>query len=145
MFCITPKAFNAINMIPSFGSAKIFSDHYMITSDCQRSISMPVIGVVQTSRPGMLSNKSNQLNSGSTLYRKCLDQSIPLKDAENNNFTCSAPAAFPFSVATKGRFVAFNGSCKRHPTMFFIGTASSDQSKETSIAGAEAIPLKRIL
>ena len=131
MFCITPKAFNTINMIPSFGSTKIFSDHYMITSNCQRSISMPIIGVVQTSRPSMLSNKSSQLSSRSTLYRKRLDQSVPLQNPENNNFACSSPASFPFSVPTKGRIVAFNGPFKRYPTMFFIGTAGPCQSEET--------------
>lgn len=130
MFCITPKAFDAINMIPSFRSAKIFSDHYMVTSDCQGSISVPVIGVVQTSRPGVFSNKTNKFSSRPSLHRKCLDQTVPLQNTENNNFTCSSPTTFPFSVATKGRFVAFNGSFKRHSTMFFIGTAGPDQPEE---------------
>ncbi len=131
MFGITPKAFDAIKMIPSFGSAKIFSDHYTVTSNSQRSINMPVIGVVQTSLPGVFPDKSNKFSNGSFLNRKRLDQSVPLQNPENNNFVCSSPAAFYFSGANKGRFGAFNGSFKGHPSMFFIGTAGSDQSKET--------------
>lgn len=131
MFCITPKPFNAIYMIPSFRSTQVLSDHYMITSDSQRSISMPVISVIQTSRPGALSNMPYKLSSGTSLHRESLDQSVPLQNPEYDNFACGSPTTFSLSSATKGRFIAFNASFKRYPAMFFKGAATSNQSKKT--------------
>jgi Mg-chelatase subunit ChlD len=51
MLSITPEAFNAVEMVAPLGSASLFPDNDMRTSHRQSSVSLPVVGVVEASRP----------------------------------------------------------------------------------------------
>ena len=130
MFCIAPKSLDTVNMISSLGSAQVFSDHDMITPNSQGSICMPVIGIIQTSRPSVLSDKADQLGPRTPLNRKSLDEAIALQNPKYDNLASCTPPAFAFPVAAKGGFVALNGTFKRHTTMLFKSTTSSDQAEK---------------
>ena len=87
MFSITPEAFDAVDVSSSLGPAGIFSDDNMVPSDRQRTIGMPVIGIVQTSGPGVLSHKADELLSASSLDREDPDQTVSLEDAKDDDFS----------------------------------------------------------
>src|SRR5205085_8671785 len=85
MLSITPEAFNAIEMVSSFRTASLFSDHHMMATHAQRSIGVPIIGVIQTPWFGVLSHESFNDLARASGDRKHSDYAVALKDAEDNH------------------------------------------------------------
>jgi hypothetical protein len=128
MFRITPEAFNAVNMLTTLRPATIFSNDNMVTSNRQGGIGLPVIRIVQTSRPGVSSNQPEQLFLTASLDRKGPDQAVTLQQAKDDDFTGSTPTSFTLPVPTKHGLVTFDGPLKRFSAMFFKVATSTDQT-----------------
>lgn len=111
MFCITPEAFNAIDML-SFN--RIFPANYYMTSFyTQWDISLPVIREVQA--PGFCigfhqCNHIFMVALRDWQYTQC---SNPFKGAEDDDPTCSSPASLTHSTTTELYIVL---SCSKSPS-----------------------------
>lgn len=108
MFCIAPKSFDAIDMIPSFGSAPLFADYHMISMYIQECVGMPVIRVEKTSRSSISKHQWDQILEASIENRKGQNFSIALVDTEYHVFTSSSPTAFPGHFSAEECFIQFN-------------------------------------
>lgn len=118
VFGITPETLNAVNMIPSFRSAILFFDNHMVAAQAQRSVSVPVVGIVETSRFGMLLNERNK---GFGLTRRNWHDSyfsVALHHSEYENLASGAPAAFSLLFASKYSFVALNNAFQNRFALF---------------------------
>ena len=91
MFGITPKTFDAVYMGSAFRSSGFLSDHNMVSPDCKRPISLPVVGIIKAAGFRMLSYKTDHLTTLAPLDRKYSDHAVTLQHAENNDLTRSTP------------------------------------------------------
>lgn len=131
MFGITPKTFNAINVRTPLGFSGFLAYYNVISSNCQRSVGMPVVGIIQTARFGMGSYQTDQFLSPTTLYREDAHLSVSLQNTEHDDFTGCTPATFARSVASKQGFIAFYRSSKSFPAFFVKRQRCPYQTKKS--------------
>lgn len=131
MFRITPEPFDPVNMVSTFRSSPVFTNDDVVTPNGQGRISLPVVRVVQTARTGVLLNQPDQFSLTSSLDRKCPDQSVALKQAENDHLAGRAPASFALAMPAKHGLVAFDRPLKRIPAILLKGTAGTNQTVKT--------------
>jgi len=53
VFGIGPEAFDTVDVISTFGAPLVFTNDHVIASDIQKSIGVPVVGVIQATRLGV--------------------------------------------------------------------------------------------
>lgn len=123
MFRITPKSFNAIQMISSFGFSSFFANYNMIPSNCQGRICMPIIRVVQTAWLRMCLNKTDDFTCASSLNGKYLNLTIPLQNPQHHNLACSTPTTLPRKTTAKHCLITLNNTLKRLLTVLLKSTA----------------------
>jgi hypothetical protein len=131
MFSITPKAFNPIDVVSAFGTASLFSNHDMLTTDRQRSIGVPVIRVIKTARRRMLSNQRQQLITTSAFNSKDLNSAITLKDAKDQDFACGSPTTLAFTFSAKKRLITLDAASKGLLPFFGKSQHFPTQAEET--------------
>ncbi len=102
MFRITPKSLNAINVILAFvGKRFAVIQSVVFPQSFERVVALEGISVVDRSFSRVRFNVGHEFVSGDLLHDLGVDQSIPLKKAENNAFTGRATATLAFSPAAK--------------------------------------------
>ena len=143
MFSITPKAFDAVDVVSAFGTATIFSDNNVLAAYRQPGIGLPVVRVIKTAGSGMLDDQLLNGGTPSSLNRKDSDHAVALKDAEHDDFTGSTPTSLSFAMAAKHRLIAFDLPGERLGTFFGNAQHLSDDTKELSMVVREAGPRKR--
>src|SRR5919204_4155401 len=82
MFSVTPKAFDAIQVVTPLRTASLFPDDDMLAAHTQRGISLPVIRVVETSRQSMCDDQPLKLSTSATFDGEDPDHTVALKDAK---------------------------------------------------------------
>ena len=128
---VTPEPFDPVEMVPSFGSTFLLADHHMIPLDAQRTVRMPVIGVVQTPRFGVRTNQPDDPVSFPGGNGEHLHLTIALQDPQHDHLAGGSPTALaPPGPANRG-LVALDGSLERFPQFFDMCTASPDQPIES--------------
>lgn len=105
VFCKTPKPLNSIQMVTSFWSPFFFSNYYMIPSDRQRTVCMPIISVIQTSWFCMLSYYRQQCCSVPRRNWKRKYSPVSLIQTKDHLFAGSTPATFTSTLASKHRLI----------------------------------------
>ena len=118
MLGIAPEAFNAIDVVSAAGSPFLLADDDMLAAHCQRSVSLPVIRVVEAARQCVSDDQAGQLNTPSPFDREYPHQAVAFEDAEDNDFAGSAPTSFTRSVAAKHRLIALNCTIERLGAFF---------------------------
>ncbi len=131
MFDITPEPFNAIDMTPPLRSPRLFPHHNMVSSDCQRPVGLPVVGIVKTARLCVLLNKPDDLARVPALNGKNPNRSVSLQDPQHDDFACGTPAAFALSAPATCGLVALKSACKRLTALSLKGKSCSNQPKES--------------
>jgi len=48
VFGIAPEAFDPVDVISTFRSASLLPNHHVVSLDAQRTVCLPVVGVVET-------------------------------------------------------------------------------------------------
>ena len=130
MFSIAPEAFDAVQVVSAFGSPQLFSDHDLLASDGQASLSVPGISVVKTARSGMFDDQAFYRPPITPPNREHSDYTVALKDAEHNHFTCGPPAPFTFPMAAKHRLIALDGPSERSGATLSDAQDLADHAKE---------------
>lgn len=108
MLCIAPKSFDTVDMIPTFWSTSLFSDHDMVSTDIQEGIGMPVIRVKKTSWSSMSQHQWDQVFAASIGNRKGQNFSISLVDTEYHVFASGSPTTFPGHFPSKEGLIQFD-------------------------------------
>src|SRR5450759_525151 len=103
MFSITPKPFNAVDMVFGLFTHKAFGmiNHHMFSKSLQRLISTKRIGVVDRSLVGMRLDMSHERLCRNRLHNLGVDPSIPLQQAEYDAFTSCATPTLTLANAAK--------------------------------------------
>gem|GEM_PF-3434925 len=148
VFGITPEPFDPVDVVSSLRSSSFFSNHHMIPLDTQRTIRMPVIGVVQTARPGMRTNQADDPIPFPCGYGKHLHLTVALQDPQHDDLAGGSPPPLaPPGPANRG-FVALDGSLEWFAQFLDMRAACSDQPIETLDRGSarrspESLPVNR--
>ncbi len=148
VFGITPEPFDPVDVVSSLRSSSLFSNHHMIPLDAQRTIRTPVIGVVETARPGVRTNQADDPISFPGGNGKHLHLTIALQDPQHDDLAGSSPTPLaPPSPANRG-LVALDGSLERLAQFLDMGATGSVQSIETFDRGSarrspESLPVDR--
>src|SRR2546423_3532842 len=130
MLSITPKAFNAVQVVAPLRATSLLSDNYMIAAHAQRSISVPIVRVIKTAWLGVLSDESFNDLARTPSDGKHSDHTVALKNAEHNHFTCCTPATFTRAFAAKHRLIALDSTFKRRGAIFSQAHHLTNQVKE---------------
>lgn len=105
MLSIRPKAFDTIDMVSSFRFSLFLADRYMLATDIEESIRMPIIGVIKTSWLGMCLQQWFQLLFTSPGNRKGQHVPVALVHAEYHVFSSGTPSSFTGYFTTKQSLV----------------------------------------
>lgn len=91
----------------------------MFAAHREPSVSLPVVGVVEAARAGVLDHEPLDSATPAPLNREDPRHTVTLEDAEHDHLAGGAPAAFPVAVAAKHRLVALGSPSERLGT--FLG------------------------
>ena len=130
MFCITPKAFDAVNVSSPLRSFCFLAHHDAVSSHGKRPIGMPVVGVVEAARLRVHADKTDDLAPFASLNRKHPDRAVTLEDAEYNDLACRSPASFARSTPAKRGLIAFYASVKGLSAFFLNSENGLYQAKK---------------
>ena len=145
---IAPEALDPVDVVPSLGPTSLLADHHMIPLDAQRTICMPVIGVVQTARPSMSTNQADDPISFPCGNGEYLPLTVALQDPQHDDLAGGSPTALaPPGPANRG-LVALDGSPERFAQFLDMRTAGPDQTIEafdrrSARGGPESLPVHR--
>ena len=144
---IAPEPLDPVEMVPSFGPTFLLADHHMIPLDAQRTVRMPVIGIVQTARLGMGANQSGDLIPP-TRNRKHAHLAVALQDPQHDDFAGRSPTPLPPPDPANRGLVALDHAAEGFAKFFDIRAASAGQSIETLDRGSarrspESLPVDR--
>ena len=131
MFRITPEAFDAINVVSSFGFPLLFSDDDMISTKSERGVSIPVVSIIQAPWFRMAADQLSDNPILSPREREDSYNTITLKNTQNDDLPGSSPTAFSRAFSSESRFVAFNYAFKRLRTFLRDTQYFSDRSKKS--------------
>lgn len=145
---ITPKPFNAVDVVSPFRHTVLLSNGDMLASHRQRDVRLPVVGVVQASGPGVPLNQADHFLATAAADGKHLHHPIPLKDTEDDDLAGRAPAPFALFSAAKRGFIAFQVALEGLTQRFLIGAAGPRQTIEAfhrsrTGRGQETLPIDR--
>ena len=126
MLCITPESFDPVNMVSALGTSPFLANHYVLSPNSQRCISLPLIRIVQTPWIRMLLYQRNYRLASPSLHGKDLDSAIAFENAKNNDLASCAPATLAFAAATKCRFITLKLSMKALSQSLFKSTTCPD-------------------
>jgi len=110
MFSITPKTFDAVNMV--FGSFidKLLGviNHQMLTKALQRLISPKGVRILDRALAGMVLNMGQKGPRRDRLHYLRIDPAIALQKAKNDTLASRTTAALPLTSAPKVRLIHLN-------------------------------------
>jgi hypothetical protein len=95
----------------------------MVALKTQRSIRLPVIGVVKTSRFGVSPEQLDDPFPFPRWNREDLDVPVALQDPKDNGFARNTPTTFPPPSPAKRGLVALDRPIIGHPQFFLVRTA----------------------
>src|SRR5450759_94706 len=103
MFSITPKSFDAVDMVFGFFINKVFGviDYQMFTKSLQRLIPTKRIGVVDRTLTGMRLDMSHQSLSRDRLHDFGVNPSISLQQAKYDTFASRSTTPLPLTDSAK--------------------------------------------
>jgi len=131
MFGVTPKTFDAVYMSSAFRPSGFLSHHNMVSPNCKRPVSLPVVGVIKAAGFRMRPYQFDHLTACAPLDRKYPYHAVTLQDAQNNDLTGSTPTPLAFPVPAKCALIAFHRPFKGNPAFLLEGEHSSYQTKES--------------
>ena len=130
VFGITPEAFDPVDVISTFRSALLLPNHHMISLDAQRTVCLPIIGVVETAGLGVSTDQPDHSLPFSCGNRKHLHLAVALQDPQYDNFAGGPPTSFAVPSPANCGLVALDGSFERVPQFLGMSTTSSHQAIE---------------
>ena len=139
MFSIRPKTFDPIDMISSFRFSLFFADCYMLATDIEESIRMPIIGVEKTPWFSMYLHQWFQLLFTSPGNGKGQHPSIALVHTEHHVFSSGTPSSLTGYFTTKQSLVHLD--CTGQGNQFFHAM-QIDTSSENSKPALNRFPIK---
>jgi len=131
VFSIAPESFDPVEMVPPLRPSFLFPDDHMVAPNRQRRVGLPVVGIVEASRLGVLPHESLDETQLSFPNREGMNDAIALKQTQNDDLAACTPAALSGSVAPKGCLVAFDLTSERLGTLLCDTESMTDQSKES--------------
>ena len=105
---VDPEPFEPIEVILSFRTTLLLADDHMVSLKAQRTIGMPVVGVVQTARLGVRSRQGDELLPFPGRNREDLDLTVALQDPQHEDFAGSTSAAIAPPDPAKHGLVALD-------------------------------------
>ena len=130
MFSVAPEPFDPIDMVPSFGSTFLFPNDNVVTSYCQRSISLPIVRVIKTPWFCRTPYQSDYFFTITSLDRENSYLSIPLQNSQDNDLPGRTPSSLPFPSSTEGGLIKFNWTGKRFSTLLNQSQTSTNSPKK---------------
>ena len=130
MFRITPKPPDTVNVRPPLGAPTFLAHHDVVTPDSKRRIGVPVVRIVQTARPGVYPDQTDNLGPAASLNREDPDLAIAPEDAQNNDFPSGTPTPLTRPVPAKHSLIAFHDALKRLSTLFLVGEHGPDETEK---------------
>ncbi len=109
MLSVTPKSFNAVNMVFTVvGKGLVMVQTMVLAPAFQRIIAMESIRVVHRPFSGMCDNMHHQFLGCHLLHDFGVHPSIPFQKAQNNAFSDRSSSSLAFSATTKIALVYLN-------------------------------------
>ena len=130
VFSIAPEAFDPVDVISTFRSASLLPDHHVVSLDAQRTVCLPVIGVVETTGFGMRTDQPDHSLPFSCGNREHLHLAVALQDPQYDDFAGGSPTSFAVPSPANRGLVALNGSFERLSQFLGMSTTSSHQAIE---------------
>lgn len=137
MFGIAPEAFDAVDVVSTARSPLLFADDEMLAAHGQRSVSLPLVRLVEAARQGVPDDQAFKFLSPSSGDGKDTHHAMALEDAEDDDFACCSPATLPLARAAKHRLIALNRAVERLRA-FFSQTEYLTQQAIESFYGRRA-------
>jgi len=141
---VAPEPFDPVEVIPSSRTTLLLADDHMVSLKAQRTIGMPVVGVVQTARLGVRSHQGDELLPFPSRNREDLDLPVALQDPQDEDLAGSAPTALAPPDPAKHGLVALDRSLEGVPQFFLARATRAHQTIESldrSNAGRRPEPL----
>lgn len=113
-----PEALNAVKMVSASGSSFLFADYNVCASDGQRSIGVPVVGVVQAPRLGMRFDQGQQHLAATAGDGEGQHLPVAHVHAKNHLFSTGSPASFTVPTTTEESLVHLNRTRERQVADF---------------------------
>jgi len=94
VFGIAPEAFDPVDVNSTFRSASLLPDHDVVSLDAQRTVGLPVIGVVETSGPCVRTDQPDHSLAFSCGNHEHLHLAVALQDPQYDDFAGGTPTSF---------------------------------------------------
>jgi hypothetical protein len=130
VFSITPEAFDPVDVISTFRSTSLFPNHHVVSLDAQRTVCLPVIGVVETAWLGVRTDQPDHSLPFSCGNREHLHLAVALQDPQYDDFASGTPTSFAVPSPANRGLVALDASFEGLPQFLGMGTTSSHQAIE---------------
>ena len=105
-FCLVPKIFNAVNMVPAVCKFLEMVDAVMDeTAHVQLVVAAQTIGINNTVRHDFLFDNSHQSIGLGIIYDNGINPSVAFQDAEDNHFSCRTATTPAFTPSAEIAFV----------------------------------------
>ena len=109
MFRITPKSFNAVNMIFAFVGKRLAVVQPMVFAQPLQGVVAPEgVGVIDRSFSGMLSDMTHQLFSGHLFHHLGIHPAVAFQKPKYNAFAGRSTASLAFAPAAKVGLINLN-------------------------------------
>ncbi len=110
MFCIGPKPFDAVDVVPGFWEFLSMTDRVMIAQAFQRTIAVEGVGEIDGPLARLRGDMFHELLGTDRFDNTGVDTSIALQKPQNNTFACCTTSPLTFTMSTKVRLIEFNFS-----------------------------------
>ena len=130
VFSIAPEAFDPVDVISTFRSTPLLPNHQVVSLDAQRTVCLPIIGVVETAGLGVSTDQPDHSLPFSCGNRKHLHLAVALQDPQYDNFAGGPPTSFAVPSPANCGLVALDGSFEGLMKFLGMSTTSSHQAIE---------------
>ena len=128
VFGIAPEAFDPVDVISTFRSTSLLPNHYVVSLDAQRTVCLPVVGVVETTGLGVSTDQPDHFLPFSCGNREHLHLAVALQDPQYDDFAGGTPTSFAVPSPANRGLVALDGSFEGLPQFLGMSTTSSHQA-----------------
>lgn len=149
VFGIAPEAFDPVDVISTFRSASLLPDHYVVSLDAQRTVCLPVVGVVETAGLGVRTDQPDHSLPFSCGNREHLHLAVALQDPQYDDFAGGTPTSFAVPSPANRGLVALDGSHEPFALFLAMHTAGLYQTIEafdrrSARGGPESLPARPV-
>jgi len=148
VFSIAPEVFDPVDVISTFRSTSLLPNHHVVSLDAQRTVCLPVIGVVETTGLGVSTDQHDHSLPFSCGNREHLHLAVALQDPQYDDFAGGPPTPFTVLSPANCGLVALDTSFEGFPQFLGMSTTSSHQAIEaldrrSASQSPETLPVHR--